>query len=46
MDYFIGMLIGYFIKEFITFIGKLSNYDYGNVSDEWDLFPLDQDDLP
>lgn len=46
MDYLIGMLIGYFFRNFTNFIEKLSNYNYNNVSEDWDFFSVEKDDLP
>jgi hypothetical protein len=47
MDYLIGFLLGYFLKEALGFIKRISEYDWDNrisYQDEWDF--LTQDDLP
>jgi len=48
MDYLIGFLLGYFLKETLQFIKRIiSNYDWDNrmaYDKEWDF--LSQDDLP
>ena len=47
MDYLIGFLLGYFLKETFEFIKRISDYDWDNrvsYQDEWDF--LTQDDLP
>ena len=47
MDYLIGFLLGYFLKETLEFIKRISEYDLNNrmyYKDEWDF--LSQDDLP
>ena len=47
MDYLIGFFLGYFLKEALGFIKRISEYDLNNrmsYKDEWDF--LSQDDLP
>jgi len=47
MDYLIGFLLGYFLKEALGFIKKISKYDWDNrisYDKEWDF--LSRDDLP
>ena len=47
MDYLIGFLLGYFLKETLQFIKRNRNYDRDNrlaSAKEWDF--LSQDDLP
>ncbi len=47
MDYVIGFLLGYFLKEALRIIKRISEYDWDNrmsYNDEWDF--LTQDDLP
>ena len=47
MDYLIGFMIGYGIREIAMFLNKLSHWDYDNRrSYEFDLDPLTEDDLP
>ena len=47
MDYLIGFLLGYFLKETLGFIKRISSYDWDNrasYKDEWDF--LSHEDLP
>ena len=47
MDYLIGFIFGYFVKETIVLLKKLSDWDYSNRTDYiFDLDPLTEDDLP
>ena len=49
MDFVIGLLIGYFLKEISLFIKRISNWDLDNrsyVDKEWDFFSTNKDDLP
>lgn len=41
MDYIIGFLFGYFLKEISSFIKRISEYDWDNrksYEKEWDFF--------
>ena len=45
MDFIIGFLLGYFLKEISLYLKRLINYDLdSNVNKEWDW--LSHDDLP
>jgi len=46
MDYFIGFLLGYFLKETLQLIKRVSQWDLNNrmYDKEWDF--LSHDDLP
>jgi hypothetical protein len=46
MDFIIGFLLGYFLKEISLYLKRLSRWDLDNrsVDKEWDF--LSQDDLP
>jgi len=46
MDYFIGFLLGYFLKETLQLVKRISQWDLDNrmYEKEWDL--LSRDDLP
>ena len=47
MDYLIGFLLGYFLKEALGFIKRISEYDLNNrmsYDKEWDW--LTHEDLP
>jgi len=45
MEFLIGFLLGYFLKEISTYIKRISNYDLdSNIDKEWDF--LSRDDLP
>ena len=47
MDYFVGFIFGYFVKETIVLLKRLSEWDWDNRrSYEFDLGPLTEDDLP
>ena len=45
MDYLVGFVIGYGLKEVVKFLNKLSKWDYDNRTN-WDYTPLNEDDLP
>ncbi len=46
MDYLIGFLLGYFLKETLQLIKRISQWDLDNSTyeKEWDF--LSRDDLP
>jgi len=46
MDYLIGFLLGYFLKETLQLIKRISQWDLDNrtYEKEWDF--LSRDDLP
>jgi len=46
MDYLIGFLLGYFLKETLQLIKRVSQWDLNNsmYDKEWDF--LSHDDLP
>ena len=46
MDFVIGFLIGYFLKEIISFIKRISDWDLSHRSwdKEWEF--ISKDDLP
>ena len=47
MDYFLGFIFGYFVKEVIVLLKRLSDWDYDNRMEyTLDLGPLTEDDLP
>jgi hypothetical protein len=49
MDFVIGFLIGYFLKEISLFIKRISDWDLSNRSTydkDWDFFSVHKDDLP
>ena len=47
MDYLIGFLFGYGVKEVFALLKKLSDWDYSNrMGYQFDLDPLTEDDLP
>ena len=49
MDFILGFLIGYFFKEIVSYLKKLSQYDWDNRStykEDWDWISLNEDDLP
>ena len=49
MDYIIGFFLGYFFKEALGFIKRISDYDWDNralYEDDWDAIPYTEDDLP
>lgn len=44
MDYIIGFLLGFFLKEIISVIKRISNWDLQNreyFGREWDFFDKD-----
>ena len=43
MDFIIGFLLGYFLKEISSYLKKLSNYD-NSYDKEWDW--MSHEDLP
>jgi len=44
MDFIIGFLLGYFLKEISSYLKRISNYDLdSNIDKEWDF--LSRDDL-
>ena len=47
MDYLIGFVFGYGLKEVVSLLNRLSQWDYQNRRGyEFDLDPLTEDDLP
>jgi len=47
MDYVIGFLFGYAVKETVIFLNKLSKWDFDNrAGSDYDYRPLTEDDLP
>jgi hypothetical protein len=47
MDYLVGFIFGYGLKEIVRLLNKLSDWDYDNrMGYEFDLEPLTEDDLP
>jgi len=49
MDYIIGFLLGYFLKEAVRLVKRLSDYDWDNRASyqyDWDSIPYTEDDLP
>jgi hypothetical protein len=47
MDYIIGFIFGYFVKETVGYLNRLSEWDWDNRRGyEFDLEPLTEDDLP
>jgi hypothetical protein len=47
MDYVIGFLIGYSLKEIGLLLNKLSKWDYDNrFTSDYESSPLTEDDLP
>ena len=47
MDYLVGFLFGYCLKEVTVLLRKLSVWDYSNrMGYQFDLEPLTEDDLP
>ena len=50
MDFIIGFLLGYFLKEIVSYLKRLSQWDYDNRKSwdkEWDwMSPIQEDDLP
>jgi hypothetical protein len=45
MDYLIGFLLGYFLKETLQLIKRVSQWDYDNQI-YGNYTPLNEDDLP
>jgi len=50
MDFILGFLLGYFLKEIVSYLKRLSQYDWDNrttYKEDWDwLSPIQEDDLP
>jgi len=50
MDYIIGFLLGFFLKEIVSYLKRLSQWDWDNRKSwdkEWDwIEPIQEDDLP
>ena len=50
MDFIIGFLLGYFFKETVSYLKRLSQWDWDNRKSwdkEWDwITPIQEDDLP
>ena len=49
MDYFVGFLFGYCFNKALLFLRNLSEYDWDNrlaYEDNWEVIPLNEDDLP
>lgn len=47
MDYFLGFIFGYFVKEVLAFLNRLSQWDWENrIAYDYELKPLTEDDLP
>ena len=50
MDFIIGFLLGYFLKEIVSYLKRLSQWDWDNRKSwdkEWDwIEPIQEDDLP
>jgi len=50
MDFILGFILGYFLKEALRYLKKLSDYDFNNrliYKEDWDwLSPIQEDDLP
>ena len=47
MDYLVGFIFGYFLKETSSLLSRLSKWDYDNrMGYQFDLEPLTEDDLP
>ena len=47
MDYLVGFVIGYGLKEVVKLLNKLSQWDYDNRRGyDFDFEPLTEDDLP
>jgi len=47
MDFILGFLIGYFFKEIVSYLKRLSAYDWDNrtaYKEDWDW--LSHEDLP
>ena len=50
MDFLFGFFVGYLCKEIVSYLKKLSEYDWNNrtvYKEDWDwLSPIQEDDLP
>ena len=47
MDYLVGFVIGYGLKEVVKLLNKLSQWDYDNRRGyDFNFEPLTEDDLP
>ena len=47
MDYLVGFLFGYGLKEVVRLLRKLSDWDYENREGYYfDIEPMTEDDLP
>lgn len=47
MDYIVGFLLGFFLKDISNLIKRISNWDWENrQSKDWDWISFDRDDLP
>lgn len=47
MDYLVGFVFGYGLKEVVSLLNRLSQWDYENRRGyQFDLDPLTEDDLP
>ena len=47
MDYLVGFIFGYGLKEVVSLLNRLSQWDYENRRGyQFDLDPLTEDDLP
>lgn len=47
MDYIVGFLLGFFLKDLNNFIKRISDWDWNNrQSAEWDWISFNEDDLP
>ncbi len=47
MDYLVGFVLGYGLKEVVRFLNKISQWDWDNRTGyNFDFEPLTEDDLP
>lgn len=49
MDYIVGFILGYFLKEISTFIKRISDQDWANrnyFDKAYKWLDLEEDDLP
>ena len=47
MDYLVGFIFGYGVKEVVKTLNKLSQWDWDNRRGyQFDIEPLTEDDLP
>ena len=50
MDFIFGFFVGYLSKEIVSYLKRLSEYDWNNrtvYKEDWDwLSPIQEDDLP